>query len=130
VTRAAASGFVLLLVLFVSACGGTSKQEPKAPAVQPAPSSREIACLKEGGLINAERRGKNLWRADNEDPFFAVFIDRYRTAAAARRWVKEQQGYKNYADQAGRFAVTGPGEADVEDGGAVAAVAACLRSAG
>jgi hypothetical protein len=127
VRQAAWTLIVLVLVTVASGCG--SKQQPqRRAATNQAPLSRPLACLKDAGLINFQRRGKNLWIADNEAPFFGVTIDRFPTSAAATKFVAGQKSVRNWVAQAGRFAVGGPGKADVpEDQGDVAAVASCLR---
>jgi hypothetical protein len=75
--RFAAASLVVFVLMTVGSGCGSSKQHAKQRAARHPHLSRPLACLKGAGLIDVERRAKNLWRADNEDPFFAVFIDRF-----------------------------------------------------
>jgi hypothetical protein len=111
---------LVVLIAVVAGCGG-NKQQSQQIATGPG------ACLKNAGLINVQRRGGALWIADNEAPFFGVSVGRFVTPDDASQFVAEQESVGNSAAQAGRYAVTGPGKADVDNQCRVAAVAFCLR---
>ncbi len=70
-----------------------------------------------------EQRDANLWRGNKDDPFFAVIVQSFDTAAKAKK--AAHQADLVYAYAAGRYLVTGPVKS-ADDQGVTQAVADCL----
>jgi hypothetical protein len=70
-----------------------------------------------------EQRDTDLWRGNNDDPFFLVIVKSLPTAAKAKK--AAQQADLVYAYAAGRYLVTGP-VTSADDQGITQTVADCL----
>jgi hypothetical protein len=70
-----------------------------------------------------EQRDTDLWRGNNDDPFFGVNVKSLPTAAKAKKAAQQADLVRAYA--AGRYLVTGP-VTSADDQGITQAVADCL----
>lgn len=100
---------LLLLALVLSACGGSSGSGTTAAPTQAA--GDPASCLTDAGLTDVVQQTSTGWRGfhtENGQPeFYAVFVEEFPSAAEAARLVADAVDV--YAEQAGVYAITGPG---------------------
>ena len=118
----------LTLALVSAGCRGGSSTSPATvvrghTASQTQAASSPEDCLSQAGLSNVEQRDTDLWRGNNDHPFFLVTVKSLPTAAQANK--AAQQADLVYAYAAGRYLVTGP-VTSADDQGITQTVADCL----
>jgi hypothetical protein len=128
VARRIAAIIALALALVAAGCGGASN-ERSTVATEGSGSTgaggmaSPEGCLSQAGLSNVEQRGVNLWRGNNDEPFFLVLVHSLGSAEKAKEAAR--QANLVYAYAAGRYFVAGPVKL-ADDQGITKSVGDCL----
>lgn len=134
-TASAIGLFVLAIGLGSGSSSGSATPSSASAAEETTAAPDPIGCLEDLGLSNVEERSSEIWRGNNDAPFYLIIVHLLPSKAEARQGVRDAVDV--YAAQTGSYAVTGPLKVGVEGAGLsadegftaktqVQAVAACL----